>query len=434
MSDLSRRDFLIGLACLTAGIQPALATAMQQEVALSRLPATNPPQQAPALKGQLVATSRNEPGDARIFSFDLDSGKLETAKFNMMFPHDMLKIGEQFIVFPDNIESFAMAVSLDGSARQLNITEGIVFSGHALYDEKYGHILATAYDKRNEMEGYFVIIDPSTLSVSELRPNESYHTHDICMIDETTFAVCAYNARYTYGIREHDGLNLVPHGGHSLLVLYDRETLKVKQTIQAYNQALITHIAVTDEKKIFGIGNQSYNIRNLESQTKEDLATILNDYFMKSQPELKDQYLDIINNITLQQLDKEGSQLWLPLPNLALSYGEGDDQFQKITGNPHYHRYAQSVRYIPQTNMIAVSYPGTDGILFIDALTQEVVHSIGYAETGLREVRGLAYVEDSPYLIAGQRTHFSVIDTRTGKVVKQYDAPIGRVIHLYQRS
>lgn len=416
MSDLSRRDFLIGMALATVGTRPAFA-------ALSELV---PKTTAPKLAGRIIGTSYLGDETSSVFSFDLGSGALDMSRFSMKSPHDAIKVGDSFIALPKASEP-AMVLNSDKSSHHLVLRPGMAFSGHALHDEKNARIIATAYDYTDRVRGYFVIIDPATLTISDMFPDGSYNAHDICFLDEDTIALCAYNAGE--GDPSISGLNFRPYEGHSQLILYDRNTLKQKKVIRAFNDAVISHLVVTNEKKIFAIGSQEYNIPDIETKAAKDWERELKDYFMHSQPQLKDKYVDIINHIVLHRVEKSTNQLGLPLPNLMLGYGA--DEFKAINANPQYHRRAQSVCYNKVTDMVGVSYPNTDGVLLINAKTQGV-QSLGFSDTGLSEVRGITPVDESPYMIAsGHKRDLAVIDTRNAKVVGHYEAPIGRVVHLH---
>ncbi len=425
MSDLHRRDFLILMALAVAGSAARPALAAVQAPKLPFLHAPTPPE----LKGSVLASAINEdrPGRSRVFNFNLETGKLTKMGFDMVRPHDAIKIGDQYIALPRNAEPLWIGNEHDKIGRRVDLGEKMAYSGHALHDEKYSRIIITVYDRADYSKGYFVLMDPKTLDVTETIPSGSYGGHDLCFLDEDTIALCAYNTRTDAEIP--NALSLQPDGRYSYLVLYDRETLKPKQTIQAYGDAIIAHLVMSKDKQLFAIGNQQFNDDDIPNRTAGHWEKVLKDFFMKSQPELKDQYIDIIKHIRPSKFDIQSRQLGLPLPNLVLPYGASE--FTRITDNPQHHRRAQSICYNATSDAIGISYPNTDGIMIIDASTH-AVKSLNRAQTGLREVRGITAVEDSPYFVAaGKASDFAVIDSRTAAVVKQYEAQIGNITHLH---
>ena len=217
--------------------------------------------------------------------------------------------------------------------------------------------------------------------------------------------------------------------GYSYLSLYDRKTFKLKDNIPAYNNAMISHAAVTKDGALYAIGFQEYRDPSVQEWTNEDLKDTFQGFYTRNHPELSSQWPDIAKNSKLHREEKSLGRYGLPI--LPMHMGAGSNSIRPMHFDNFHHRRAQSICYVKETNMVCMSFPYTDSVKLYNATTHES-YDVHGKDLNLKEMRGICAIEGTPYLaIAGIRRGMTIIDTRTREFVQHFGGSLGRIIHMH---
>jgi hypothetical protein len=257
---------------------------------------------------------------------------------------------------------------------------------------------------------------------------DNYSPHDVQLLDEETFAICNYNIKERK-VPIKTGFVSQLHHNESTLCLYDRKTLKLKDDIHAYDNAMISHSTVTKDGDLLSIGFVDYNDENVKNWQNDYIEDKFQSFIAENQPELSAQWPDIAKNTKIHRVEKEIGVYGLPL--LPLKLAKGSNKFEVMSFDNFHHRRAQSICYVNQTNTVCMAFPHSDSILLYNATTGKSRSFTGL-ELNLVEMRGITEIENTPYLaVAGIRRGITIIDTSTNKKVKHFDVHMGRIIHMH---
>jgi len=423
---MDRREFLKYSAYIAMAIQAgALVTQAK----------ASPPKKR--INGQIIAACGNtiRTGDFShknygtvLSSFNLDTGIATQIPIKMEFAHDALKIGENFLIIPNGGRSNLRLTDLDGRGQNIELPINIATSGHGFFDKENNTIVLSARDRKYNNKNCFVVIDPQNYKILDTVHSNGVNGHDIQLYNKDTFAVCNYNG-YADKERDQSGYAMVNHDGFSDISLYDRKTFELKDRLKAYQKGMVSHSVVTQTGDIFAIGFQEYDDQNIDNWDAQYIEEKFKTYFSTNHPELLSQWQKIANNATIHRVEKSKKTFGLPL--LPLRANPNETQMNVIPINNYNHRRAQSICYIEKTNTVCMSYPNSDSVMLYNASTDQARHLQG-AELGLKEMRGICEIEDTPYLaIAGNRRGIAILDTRDLSIIQNYDVSMGRIIHMH---
>jgi hypothetical protein len=356
-------------------------------------------------------------------SLDLVTGEVTQVPLKLDRAHDALKIKDEYIVIPNGLSSQTLRMTdLSGKGQDIELPHNLAANGHGYYDD-FNNVIIIPTTHSRTMRGFFVVIDPKDYKVIDTLSAGSYAPHDMQLYDDETFVVCNYNVN-SYG---EDGF-MRPMDGYSDVSLYDRKTLKLKEKIPAYKDALVTHGIVTEHGDFYAIGMQEYSTGDISNWDTGYIEDKFNSFFKESHPELESQWSDIVRSTGVHRVEK--SQNTYGLPILPIKMSVNSDQMEILPIDDFHHRRAQSICYVEQTKTVCMSFPNTNSILLYKAQTDEA-RSLTGQDLQLTEMRGICEIEGTPYLaIAGIRRGMSIVDTRNLQVVNNYDVIMGRIIHM----
>lgn len=431
---MQRREFLKLVSYMTVALKTGILTSGQALAGPSGAGITSN-----GLKGSIVAACMNpkregefsrQTHDTVLSRMDLETGDVDLVPLDLVNAHDALKVKDHYFVLP-NAKSAELVISdFSGHSEKLNLGkdgDGRFITGHGFHDEKENTVIVSITNKKNGAKGEFAILDADNYQLIDVIESSGFSPHDIQLFDENTLAVCDYNqvkGKYSDGWGGAELLN-----DQSALSLYDRKTLKLKEKIPAYKNAMISHATVTKGGDLFAIGFNEFYDPGVETWPAEYIEGKFSEFFKDNQPELLPQWPDIAKNLTIARIEKSIQGFGIPLLPLKLSSSAHDLEVLNV---PHFHhRRAQSICYVEQTNTVCMSFPFSNTLLLYNATTGVSRHVSG-KDLNLEEVRGISEVEGTSYLaVAGIRRGITIIDTAAENNIKHYDVEMGRIIHMH---
>ncbi len=424
---MHRRDFIKLVGYMTVALKTGLLTSGQA------LSAQMPLKSTLGLHGSIIAASMNpkrhgelsrETHDTVLSSLDLETGQTNFVPIDLHKAHDVLKVKDQYLILP-NADSAQLAISnFSGKAEKLTINGGDRYiTGHGFYDENENTVILSLTNRDKNSKGEFAVLDADNYKLIEIIESDGYSPHDIQLFDKNTLAVCNYNVK-------SGGWSKEVKNDESSLSLYDRKTLKLKETIPAYKNAMISHSTVTNDGDLFAIGFREFDDPDIAIRDADYIEDKFASFFAENHSELSSQWPDIAQNLTIARIEKSVKAFGIPLLPMTLSHGalSGLETVQL----PHFHhRRAQSICHVDATNTVCMSFPNSNSILLYNATTG-VSRSVSGYDLNLEEVRGISQVEGTSYLaVAGIRRGITIIDTASEKQIQHYDVQLGRIIHMH---
>ena len=433
---MDRRSFLYLSAYTAIGLKLGLSPFGSESLAQTSLQ----PHPRNSISGDLVAACLNLERDgaysrenyrAALVRLDLKTGTVTKNYIKMQKPHDVLPVKDNYLVLPNmqNGQPLHFTNFSSGEGKDVILDDRYVIGGHGFFDEKNNIVVVSVRDDKKGRRGVFAILDPDDHRLLDMIPIEGRSPHDIQLLDEDTLAVCNYNIESGYSAEDETGFMAKAKDGYSYLSLYDRKTFKLKASIPAYNNAMISHATVTKDGDLYGIGFQEYRDPEVEEWTNEDLRKKFQNFYSYNHSELSSQWPDIAKNSKLHREEKSLGRYGLPI--LPMHMSAGSNALDSLHFNDFHHRRAQSICYVKETNMVCMSFPYTDSVKLYNATTHES-HDVFGRDLNLKEMRGICAIEGTPYLaIAGIRRGMTVIDTRTREFVQHFGGSLGRIIHMH---
>ncbi len=427
---IDRREFLKYSAYIAVAIQTSL-------IAPRSLAATTP-KVINGVSGNIVAACynlmkegpfSNETHQTVLSNLDLVTGDVMQIPIEMEKAHDVLKINDNYLVISNGGKPKLRVSDFSGRGQDIELDKNLMFAGHGFHDKENDVIIVSVNDLDKNSQGCFALLDPKDFKLMELKYLEGSAPHDIQLFDNDTFAVCNYNG-YKDKEANEPGFTMGVTNEHSEIALYDRKTFKLKKTMPAYKNAMVSHSIMTDNGELFAIGFQEYDDPDIATWDNEYIEDKFRSYFAENHPELSNQWPEIAQKAKIHRVEKSVENFGLPLLPLQMSVG-GTNELNVLHLENFHHRRAQSICYVRDTNTVCMSFPNSDSIALFNATTNEY-RSITGAELNLKEMRGISEIEGTPYLaIAGIRRGISIVDTRNLKIVNNYDVSMGRIIHMH---
>jgi|GEM_PF-4822006 len=412
----TRREFLQLTSTMFAAMQMGL---MAKTSSLMAAPPQNP------FKGYIVAAAMNpkrkgdlsrETHDTVLSRLDLTTGKATLIPMTIDRVHDALKVKDQYVLMSNKANEPMQLAGTSDEGQKLILKGNKVVSGHGYFDEDNNVVIVSAYDLDRDNKGCFALFDPDDFHFLGFRDIEGIEPHDMQLLDKDTFAVCHYNQGY----KARNDTNL-----H----FYDRKTLKFKEKIDAYDNAMISHATVTDNGDLYAIGFKEHDDDHIEQWGVEKIIEQFQSFYDTHHPLLSDQWPEIAKQTPLHRVEKSRDVYGLPL--LPMKMAAGSMELDYMNFDHFYHRRAQSICHVKQTNVVCMAFPHSDSILLYNA-TNNVSVTLTKENLYLKEMRGITEITGTPYLaVAGIRRGITIVDTSTYKPIQHFDVEMGRIIHMH---